>query len=136
MPWIVLEDLDLERGRVWIHGTAQTKARWGPLTTWGTNQLTRDVAGLDSDPEVPIVGGGVPGSALAQSSAVGLISRTLTRVGLADAPGVRASSVAAWAGRKVFDETGRIDLAAARLGMRSLDRTARFIGWDWRSVDG
>lgn len=136
LPWIRRPDLDLVDGRVWIHGTPRTAARWGELTDWGVTQLARRLADLDAGPDTPIVGGGAPGSALAQSSAVGLISRTLTRAGFGDAPGVRASSVPAWAGRKIFDDTGRIDLAAARLGMRSLDRTARFIGWDWAAADG
>ncbi|MFZ6005758.1 MAG: hypothetical protein ACOYXM_17680 [Actinomycetota bacterium] len=136
LPWIGRSDLHVQDGRVWIHGTPRTAARWGQLTDWGVTQLTRRLAEIDAAPHTPIVGSGTPGSALAQSSAVGLISRTLTRAGLGDAPGVRASSVPAWAGRKIFDDTGRIDLAAARLGMQSLDRTARFIGWEWAAPDG
>ena len=50
-------------------------------------------------------------------------------------PAVRPSSIAAWAGRALFDRTGQIDLVARRLGMRSLDRTAIFIGWDWLPDD-
>jgi integrase/recombinase XerC len=60
----------------------------------------------------------------------------LTHAGLGEAPDVRPSSVAAWAGRRIFEETGRIDVAAQRLGMRSLDRAARFIGWDWAANGG
>lgn len=38
-----------------------------------------------------------------------------------------------WAGWKVFEEeTGSIEEVARRLGMRSLDRAARFIGLSWR----
>ncbi|MDQ3430907.1 MAG: integrase, partial [Actinomycetota bacterium] len=76
-----------------------------------------------------------PGSALAQSTAVGTITRTLRDAGLHTSDGVRPSSVAAWAGRKVFEQTQRIETVAQSLGLRSLDRTARFIGWDW-SHDG
>lgn len=124
-------DVDLEAGRVWIHGTPRTAARSGSLTSWGVGQLSRRVSGQDEQPEISVVGGAKPGAALAQSSSVGLLSQALTRAGLGQAPGVRPSSIAAWAGRRIFDETGRIDLAASRLGLRSLDRTARFIGWDW-----
>jgi hypothetical protein len=46
-------------------------------------------------------------------------------------PGVRPASVAGWAGQQILRETGRIDVVAQRLGMGSLDRTARFIDWDW-----
>jgi integrase len=127
-------DVDLNGACVWIAGTDRTRARWGALTPWGLSQLARflgDEAGEIGD---LLLYTGDPASALAQSSAVGAISRTLTRAGLGEASDVRPSSVAAWAGRKVFDETGRIDVAAKRLGMRSLDRTAVFIGWGWAST--
>jgi len=134
LPWIRRIDVDVDRGRVWIAGTDRTAARRGALTTWGRAQLERylaDEPGADDD---LVLFAGDPGSALAQSSAVGAISRTLTRAGLGEAPDVRPSSLAAWAGRKVFEETGRLDVAAKRLGMRSLDRTAVFIGWEWAST--
>jgi hypothetical protein len=50
-------------------------------------------------------------------------------------PDVRPASVAAWAGRRILAETGRIDEVARRLGMVSLDRTARFIAFDWQVDD-
>jgi len=53
------------------------------------------------------------------------------RSGLAGEPDVRPASVAAWAGRKVFDTTGSIEEAARVLGVRSLDRAARLIALDW-----
>ncbi len=38
---------------------------------------------------------------------------------------------------KQDDDTGRIDLAAKALGVRSLDRAAGIVGWDWRNdTDG
>ncbi len=67
-----------------------------------------------------------------QASACMVIGEVLTRAGLAGEPDVRPLSVAAWAGRTIFDETGRIDEVARRLGMRSLDRAARLIGFDWQ----
>ena len=53
--------------------------------------------------------------------------------GLAGEPDVRPMSVAAWAGSRVFRERGRIDAVAHALGMRSLDRAAALIGWDWQA---
>lgn len=134
LPNLCVGDVDLERGRVWITGTPRTLPRWGELTDWGLAQVRRHVEQLDGDPDAPLVCGSAD-AALAQSSAVGMISKTLTYAGLGDAPGVRPSSVAAWAGRRIFLDTGSIDLAARRLGMRSLDRTALFIGWNWASLD-
>jgi len=135
LPKVTLADLDLDNARVWITGTPRTLPRWGYLTDWGLTQVRRYSEGLDYEPDTPLVCGSVD-AALAQSSAVGMISKTLTYAGLGGAPDVRPSSVAAWAGRAVFDQTGRIDLAAQRLGMRSLDRTAGFSGWDWAPDDG
>ena len=63
------------------------------------------------------------------------IGDVLTRAGLASEPDVRPASVAAWRGRCLLAETGRIDLVAEALGMGSLDRTARFIAWDWTDPD-
>jgi integrase/recombinase XerC len=131
LPWVRRRDIDLEGERVWIAGTDRTVARWGELTSWGCSQLARYLDEPSGDDEDLVLYAGDPSSALAQSSAVGALSRTLTRAGLGEAADVRPSSVAAWAGRKVFDATGRIDIAAQRLGMRSLDRTAVFIGWEW-----
>lgn len=135
LPKVSVGDLDLEQGRVWIAGTPRTLPRWGYPSDWGLAQLRRHAERSDGELTTLLFCGSAD-AALAQSSAVGMISKTLTYAGLGDAPGVRPSSVAAWAGRRVFLDTGRIDIAAQRLGMRSLDRTAVFIGWDWASLDG
>ena len=37
----------------------------------------------------------------------------------------------AWAGTKVLERTGRIELVADALGLMSLDSAASFIGWEW-----
>jgi integrase/recombinase XerC len=135
LPALVRPDLDLDAGRVWLHGSPRTTPRWGELTVWGLATLEQWVGTLPEGSGVPLLGVGEAGTALAQSSAVGLICQTLTHAGLGAEPDVRPASVAAWAGRKVFDTTGRVEVAAQRLGIRSLDGAARFIGWDW-SADG
>jgi integrase/recombinase XerC len=114
----------------------RTLPRWGYLTDWGQVQIARHHRSVsDAAPADRILPGGRPGSALAQSTAVGTITRTLRDAGLHTLDGVRPSSVAAWAGWIVFEQTRRIEIVAKCLGLRSLDRTARFIGWDW-SNDG
>jgi hypothetical protein len=55
--------------------------------------------------------------------------------GLTGERDVRPAPVAAWAGRRVLAESGRIDEVARRLGMSSLDRTARFIAFDWQDAN-
>lgn len=132
LPALIRGDVDVDDGRVWLHGSPRLDERWGVLTEWGQLQLRRHLDSLPAGVDVPVIGGGRPGSSLAQSSAVGVIGRTLRRAGLSEDPAVRPSSIAAWAGRKLLGDTGEIALVARRLGMRSLDRTAFFVGWDWQ----
>jgi integrase/recombinase XerC len=54
----------------------------------------------------------------------------LRRAGLTADADVRPASVAAWAGRQLFDQGIALEDVARRLGIRSLDRTASFIGLD------
>jgi integrase/recombinase XerC len=124
-------DLDLDRGQVWLAGGTKVEPRWAPLTTWGARALERRLETVGSDPAVPLIyeGRGSPESR--QACACGAIGETLRRAGLAAEPDVRPVSVTAWAGQKVFEETGQIEAAARALGMRSLDRAATLIGWDW-----
>lgn len=135
LPHIRRADIDPDTARVWISGNARTFPRWGHLTGWGASQLAAHLSKTPGAASDLVLYAGDPSSALAQSSAVGAISRTLTRAGLGDAADVRPSSLPAWAGRRIFDDTGRIDVAARRLGMRSLDRAAVLIGWDWATSD-
>jgi hypothetical protein len=37
---------------------------------------------------------------------------------------------------RVLDETGRIEQVARRLGLRSLDRAADLVGFDWTNPAG
>ena len=55
----------------------------------------------------------------------------LTRAGLSDDSGVRPASLTAYAARREFDRTGRIEDAARLIGSPSLDTTASLIGYAW-----
>jgi site-specific recombinase XerC len=131
---ILVSDLDFTNSRVWIHGSSKAESRWGSLSEWGTTQLARRVGSLDNvltdDPAVAYEGRGSEESG--QVSSCIAIAETLTRAGIGKEPDVRPGSVVAWAGRKVYDETGSIEEVARRLGVRSLDRAARFIEWGWK----
>jgi integrase len=127
-------DVDLDGGRVWIAGSARTDARWGELSDWGCRQVRRR---LDAIADAPLVIYSGDGSAESrQASSCQAIHETLLRAGLSGEPDVRPISVAAWAGRDAFDRTGRIDDVARMLGVRSLDRAAAIIGWDWSADEG
>ena len=131
---ILVSDLDFTNSRVRIHGSSKAEARWGSLSEWGAIQLGRRVGSLDKvltdDPAVAYEGRGSEESG--QVSSCIALAETLTRAGIGKEPDVRPGSVVAWAGRKVFEETGSIEEVARRLGMRSLDRAARFISWGWK----
>jgi integrase/recombinase XerC len=128
---ITRADVDLEGRRVWIHGGQTTSDRWGHLSDWGCAQLDRRLATIGQVPDQPVVYEGDDGPATGQISACIAVRDVLIRAGLGKEPGVRPASVAGWAGRQILRETGRIDEVARRLGMASLDRTARFIDWSW-----
>ena len=60
----------------------------------------------------------------------------LTRAGLSDDNGVRPASLTAYAARREFDRTNRIEDAARLIGSPSLDTTAALIGYSWQNPDG
>lgn len=127
---ITIGDLRLREGTVEAPGCRSASPRTADLTPWGAAHLRRRVLALGCDPAQPVIYTG-DGSAKSQQAAACIaVSTTLIRAGLGGDPDVRPVSVAAWAGAKVLEETGRIEVAAERLGMRSLDRTARLIGLD------
>jgi integrase len=130
IPHIRVRDLDFENGQVWLHGSPRTVERWVPLTEWGLVQLERRVATLDGS-DSPLVYAANGSAASAQAASCMSVTDTLVRAGLAGEPDVRPVSVAAWAGRSLLDRTGRIDAVARLLGVRSLDRAARIVAWDW-----
>lgn len=132
---IQVSDVDLDAGRVWVHGGRQTAPRWGVLTDWGRGQVGRRVNELAGEAAARLVYSGGRVDRVGQVSSCLAIDDVLTRSGLKAEPDVRPSSIAAWTGRKVFEDTGRIDEVARRLGMASLDRAASFIAWDWHACE-
>jgi hypothetical protein len=103
---------------------------------WGIEQVARRIEAVGSDPSRPLVYVGDDARLGGLVSANSTITQVLQRAGLADEPDVRPSSVVAWAGVQVLEATGRIEDVAKALGLKSLDRGAAFIGWDWQEPDG
>jgi integrase len=129
--WIRASDVDLDGGRVWIHGQSRTETRWGDLSEWGVRQLRRRLRTLTRNSRGTFLaheGAGSPQSR--QASACRAITDVLARAGLGGDPDVRPLSIPAWVGAKLRAEGDPIEEIARRLGMRSLDRTARLIGLD------
>jgi integrase/recombinase XerC len=127
---VTVANIDLGAGRVWASGSRSSVTRWAVLDEWGATQVARRVRRLSGDPAQPLVYTGNGSAKSRQAASCISISVTLARAGLRDDPHVRPISVTAWAGRRVFERTGRIEDVRSFLGMRSLDRAARLIGLD------
>jgi hypothetical protein len=93
-------------------------------------QLERRVTALGNI-DAPLVYAANGSAESAQATSCIAVSDTLVRAGFAGEPDLRPVSVAAWAGRSLLDQTGRIDAVARLLGVRSLDRAAGIVAWDW-----
>jgi integrase/recombinase XerC len=124
-------DLDFSRGQVWLAGGTKSEARWAALTDWGLEVLERRLEVIGAAPDTPLVYAGAGTDESRQASACAAIAETLRRAGLAGEADVRPVSITAWAGQKIFEDSGQIEAVARALGIRSLDRTAALIGWDW-----
>jgi len=125
-------DVDLDAGMVSLPGCYQAHPRRVPLTDWGATQLARRIRHLNGD-DRPLTYAGADHRHAGQASMSTNLRRLFTRAGLTGEPDLGLGSVRAWAGKRVFDTTGRIDAAAHVMGCRSLDAAARLIGWDWRN---
>lgn len=132
LPHIAAGDVDLASGTVWISGGKRTRPRTGALSVWGSAQVRRRMAEMPSTGE-PLVYAGSSRAGGGQASCAAAIVDVLVRAGLHAEPDVRPGSVAAWAGRRALDRTGRIEDAAVALGVSSLDQAARIVGWDWHA---
>lgn len=131
-----VRDVDISGRRVWLHGASKAEPRWAPMTEWGRTQLERRLAVQGDDHDRPVIYAGTRGSGYhRQAASCAAIGNVLRRAGLAIEADVRPLSVASWAGRGVLAESGRIDEVARRLGVRSLDRAAALIGWNWTDLE-
>lgn len=123
-------DLDLEAATVRAPGCRSALPRTGGLTEWGVKQLHRRVEDTQAAPGDSLVYIGDGTAKSRQAASCIAISTTLVRAGLGDNPLVRPISVTGWCGRRIWEQSGRIEEVASRLGIRSLDRAARLIGLD------
>lgn len=125
------KDLHLEEGQVWIGGSANTGARWSTLTDWGVDQLQRLVMSRSKPPPDRSL---LLHGTTSRASVHEFVASTLRQAGLAKTPGVRPNSIPAWRGATELANGASIDEVAVLLGMRSLDRAATFIGFQWRAA--
>lgn len=129
---VLRRHIDLDQARVWLVGNRKRAPRWGYLTEWGRTAVGKALRPLRDEAGTPIVYPSQHSAAAGASSVSQAVSQILADAGLAHDPDVRPGSIPAWAGRRVLDETGRIEIVAQRLGVQSLDSAASAIGWRWR----
>ncbi|MFI8106649.1 hypothetical protein [Streptomyces sp. NPDC086023] len=134
---IVAADLDLSLQRVWMHGSIKYEARWCRLDAWSRQVLAeraRQVAARHSEPATAhlAVSSRPTSDAALQARACVALGGLLRRIGLGGEPDVKPASITATAAVVAFEATGRIEEAARTLGLRSLDRAAEVIDYDWR----
>lgn len=130
IPRVRPSDLHLDDGIVMLGGSRSTVARQGRLTDWGVDALAARLRATSDTPLAYQGAGRSPASMQASCSAA--LDRILTAAGLRVDPSVKPGSVRAWAGRHVWQTTGRVEKAAIALGCRSLDAAATIVGLDWR----
>jgi hypothetical protein len=137
---ITAADLDPQASTVWVHGSSKHHPRSLTLDRWSTRVLRERVERLTGPlPEglSPVLCTGAQGSnAHTQARVCVTVREILTRAGLSDDPGVRPASLTAYAARREFDHTSRIEDAAHLIGSPSLDTTAALIGYAWQNPGG
>ncbi|WP_371095852.1 hypothetical protein [Streptomyces sanglieri] len=136
---IRIRDLDQSAAAVWIHGSTRTDARWCPLDPWALRVLlaraafvARQQSSLDAVPEARLAVSSIsaPDEQL-QARACVALSDLIRRIGLGADPRVKPASLTAYAAVRIFSGTGKIEDVARGLGLRSLDRAADLVGYDW-----
>jgi integrase len=130
IPSIVLADYDRSARRLWLPGTArQLGGRWVPLLTAQIDAIERRIEHLDArDALTPLARKGAQ-SASGEAISIAL-RKILVRAGLTrrSDPSVTPSSIRAWGGRRLYDETRDLEDVARCLGLRNLDSARRVIG--------
>lgn len=138
---ITAADLDVSTSTVYAHGSGKHRPRTLTLDGWSVRVLTERASHLTRPLPIrapsPVLCTGAHGSnAHKQARVCVTIRDILTRAGLSDDNGVRPASLTAYAARREFDRTNRIEDAARLIGSPSLDTTAALIGYSWQNPDG
>lgn len=135
---IRVSDIDTNANTVWAHGSTKHRARSLPLDTWACRVINQRIAYLTergATGDTILCTGSDGSDAQRQARVCVTVRDVLTRAGLSTTTGIKPSSLTACAARQVFDDTGRIELAAKLIGSGSLDGTAALIGYQWRQDD-
>ncbi|RPK63389.1 site-specific tyrosine recombinase XerC [Streptomyces sp. ADI96-02] len=134
-----IRDLNRSAKAVWMHGSSRTEPRWCPLDPWALRVLLARATFVEKQQRTKA---DLPDARLAVSSAPApdeqiqaracvALSDLIRRIGLSTDPQVKPASLTAYAAVAIFDASGSIEEVVRRLGLRSLDRAAHIVGYDW-----
>jgi len=134
-----VRDLDQDAAAVWMHGSTRTDPRWCPLDPWARRVLqaraafvTRQQRSPQAAPDARLAVSSAPApDEQLQARACVALADLIRRIGLGADPRVKPASLTAYAAVRIFDSTGKIENVARGLGLRSLDRAADLVGYDW-----
>ncbi len=135
---IRISDIDTDASTVWVHGSTKHRARTLALDTWARRVVDQRIAYLTAHGaagEAILCTGSDGSDAQRQARVCVTVRDVLTRAGLTGTAGIKPSSLTAYAARRVFEDTGRIESAAKLIGSGSLDSTAALIGYQWHQDD-
>jgi integrase/recombinase XerC len=123
------EDIDLRSGKVQLPGCKSAFPRIATLDTWGLDAVGAHLEHpVLSDADPTALDSHVFGRL---TSVNDVFTRVLQQAGLWGPEEIRIGSIRLWAGARVLEQTGRIEDAARVLGMRSLDKVAEHLGYQW-----
>ena len=131
---ITIGDVDLEQRTITLPGSTFLIPRTVVLPGESLMPLADRIAylrGIGADGKTPLAGSGAGSPAQQQARVCTLITAVINLAGLGDDPAIRPTSLTAYAGLAAFQRSGRVEDAARVLGVKSLDRAAMLIGYDW-----
>lgn len=145
IPAIRVKDVNLLEGHLWAHsGGDRVRDRYLPIDdAWAFQALAHRIGYLqkmdaDAAAGMPLVyrrgksrGGKSPHNPAAATS--NTIDRIFQAAGVKQAGRNRIGSLTERLAVRVYQQTGRFEAVAARLGMSSLDAVAHMLGVDWAS---
>jgi integrase/recombinase XerC len=121
---ILIRDVHLAEATIDLPGSAKRGPRLGHLTAWGVERLAERIRYLEDEGggrDTPVIRGPKSSPRSAEVQTCQAIREVLIEAGLGHEPDIYPGSLPNWAGRRVFDETGKIEDAAKALGLSSLD---------------
>lgn len=141
---ITCQDIDLLNKCVRAHGGGERyRERYLPIDDdWAFDQLAARLKWLaqhhpEDWKERYVAYSPTPGSEPSFEHRCAAVSNTITaamkRAQVHIKGETRAASISEYVAVRIFEETGRLEAVAARLGIRRLDDAAVTVGYDWRT---